>query len=206
MNVTKGLLLAALALFTASPAQAQTATLVICGDARCNAHATAVHIGDGQVLTARHVVPTNPAREDTHAVWRALLSTGDTMPLLAVAYFDEVDMALLKMLGDPPAGMEAAEPDCRDMQVGENVTIVGHPDTMRYVHIRGYVAAGPITPLPRLQDVALVIAPVLSGFSGSGVIAEDGRLLGIVTSMVANSNYGFVQPITKICDQLAAGQ
>ena len=101
-------------------------------------HGTAVHLGSGYFITARHV-----AEEGKQ--W--LLKGEDKRVIYAEAVWESAssDLALLKADAKRhKAGITfpASKPACRDPLVGEKVTAVGNPAEIWFAHVSGYVTSG----------------------------------------------------------------
>lgn len=132
---------------------------------------TAVDIGYGRVVTAKHCVED----EDPERDW----AVGESTSMGVLVYKSpELDFAVLinqDWLKNP--GVELRAP-----RLGEHVYAVGYPvqlatDTQELTVTDG-VAAGPIDEEGYLR----ITAPIYFGNSGGGCWAEDGSLLGITVS------------------------
>jgi S1-C subfamily serine protease len=132
---------------------------------------TAVDIGYGRVVTAKHCVED----DDPERNW----DVGDVTNLGVVVYKSpELDFAILvnqEWIKNPPASLRAP-------RLGEHVYTVGYPMQLatdkQELTVTDGVAAGPFDDEGNIR----ITAPIYFGNSGGGCWAEDGSLLGITVS------------------------
>jgi S1-C subfamily serine protease len=110
-------------------------------------HGTAVHLGNGYFITARHV-----AEEGKQWV----LKGEDKRVIYAEVVWESVgtDLALLKVDAKRHKSgiiFPASQPACRDPLVGEKVTAVGNPAEIWFAHVSGYVTSGAQTTQGKTQ-------------------------------------------------------
>jgi serine protease Do len=107
--------------------------------------------------------------------------------------------------------------DSDDLEVGENIIAIGNPEGLKYM---GSVTQGIISGLNRtvtitssqntLENLIQTDASIGTGNSGGALINMDGKVIGINTSKVTNSEYegmSFAIPIndaTEISEKLIA--
>ncbi|GAA5172784.1 hypothetical protein GCM10023321_73100 [Pseudonocardia eucalypti] len=160
---------------------------------RNGAIGTATAVSEGLALTALHVIAwEDPAtlrlgcdpglvvcdvatlpltdyqrvhEQASRSLWRAQAMVGDTVDALGT-----VDLALLAVpgLNAPPL-----QPRERPVEVGEHVVVPGYPGG------QWSITRGPVTGADDADfAVRLLLGP---GASGSPVVDQDGRLVGVVT-------------------------
>lgn len=129
-------------------------------------HGSAVYLGDGLYLTAAHVADNKGEIRVDGA-------------LAAVVWSDaEADVALLRAY--TPSTPPAAKLRCDALEIGESVTIGGHPLDMQNVYTFGYVAGHYDYEGRKLTIIDASIAP---GNSGGPVWDEEGNLVGIAVAV-----------------------
>lgn len=159
--------------------------------------ASAVHLGNGQFLTANHVVsdwflPGDFVIEGATKVKAEWLSP-------------ETELGMFKVEGLD--ALPHAELDCKtpDASVGDTLEAIGNPLGYEHVHTFGRVASEPrdffeIDTERHLQIVNMLLAP---GMSGGGVF-KDGKLVGITSAMIGEmSPLGIIVPKSVICSELS---
>jgi S1-C subfamily serine protease len=143
-------------------------------------HGTGVHIGNGYIITAAHVV------KDAHtlSVKRFGGESEDAEVLWANAAYD---VALMRMKGRGPQAPLFCD---RAPSIGDNVVAVGNPGPLEFIHSFGRVASDVAT---RLDFRASYIASIAisGGSSGGPVFDENGRVVGIAVAVAVASLGGF---------------
>lgn len=161
-------------------------------------HGSGVVVRRGLVLTAAHVVA---GATDITVVFH----DGTSQPARLAWVSEGADVAALLT---ETAGAPAAALACRAPAVGEPVITIGYPADLRGARSWGHVAAlrtderGPAT-------VALDIT-AYAGSSGGPVFDADGRLLGMIhsimgirtipTGMPAPVGYALMVPASTLCE------
>ena len=164
-----------------------------------NGHGSAVHIGNGFLITAAHVV-----RGGDPGV---ILDDGSKQAAHVLWANNEHDIALVRT----DSTMASARMDCRVASAGERVSMRGNPAALDFVTAHGRVA-GKETSVGPWKRVLPIDGTIVMGMSGGPVFADDGRLIGInVGVLVAPINgmfpsltgFGFIVPASAVCDLLA---
>lgn len=163
-------------------------------------HGSGVHIGNGYILTAAHVV------KDAKT---AMLKTKDGKIRQATILWanKEYDIALLR---SEDTKMDAAALDCRLAQAGDSITSYGNPLNVEFASAYGRIAGEPRA-LGPWKSVFVTDITTVMGQSGGPVFDADGRLIGITVGVMGAPmgfshslvGYGFVVPSRAVCDLLA---
>ncbi|ASQ10239.1 serine protease [Sinorhizobium meliloti] len=166
-------------------------------------HGSGVHIGNGYILTAAHVV------KDAKT---ATLKTKDGKTRQAAVLWanTEYDIALLR---SQDGNMDAAALDCRIAQAGDFITSYGNPLNVEFAAAFGRIAGEPRA-LGPWKSVFVTDITTVMGQSGGPVFDADGRLIGITVGVMGAPmgfshslvGYGFVVPSRAVCDLLARGE
>jgi serine protease Do len=139
---------------------------------------------DGKVLTAAHVVQI--ADEIT-----VEFVGGETVPARVVASEPRADLAMLQLERVPAGAQVAVLGDSSQVQVGEQVFIVGAPYGIAHTLTVGYVSARhrPNTiyaELP-LAEFLQTDAAINQGNSGGPMFSLQGDVIGIVSHIISKS-------------------
>lgn len=133
-------------------------------------HGSGVHIGDGLIVTAAHVVRESKIVDISDSL--LLTQKGD------VLWVDkDYDIALIRIQSF--AAIKASPLECvTPAPIGSEIQAVGHPGELRYVHTWGRVSAtaGKVGPWKMVFIADLTIAP---GMSGGPVLNVAGHVVGI---------------------------
>jgi len=159
------------AALTHKPRESRSATVLI---KRPNGHGSGVHIGNGYILTASHVVKGEGAIE-------IATEDGSSAPARLVWISTDYDVALLHV---DNLSMGRATLDCRSLRIGENIEAVGNPLDLQFIHTYGKVAGEPRT-VDELRSVFIASLSVVPGMSGGPVFDRQGHLIGIITATMA---------------------
>lgn len=169
-----------------------------------NSHGSGVHIGNGYVITAAHVV------EDAKTV--TLKSTVGDIQKADVLWVNKAyDVALLK--ASRPERLGSSELACVMPPVGTSIMSIGNPVDVEFTRHWGRVAGGErsIGPWGSLLVTDITTVP---GQSGGPVMNDDGEVVGITVGVMmvpmgfAGASYvgvGFIVPGKTICNLLARG-
>ncbi len=162
---------------------------------------------DGYILTNYHVVEYAVTRDASLSV---LFADGSEYPAELVGYYEDNDIAVLKIDADGLSAVTLGDSDT--MLVGDTVYCVGNP----LGELEFTMSSGIVSALDREIDVDAetridmfqVDAAVNAGNSGGPVYGENGEVLGIVTAKYKQSGVeglGFAIPINdavRIADAL----
>lgn len=161
-------------------------------------HGSGVHIGNGYVVTAAHVVGDN--------VPRVKLDDGSEQEAVVLWANKAHDIALLRTAST----MSASSLDCRVAANGEHVTAEGNPTVFEFVSSAGRIAGveRSFGPWARVMPVDMTI---VMGMSGGPVFASDGRVVGISVGVLVApvgfaaslTGFGAVVPSAAVCEMLA---
>jgi serine protease Do len=161
-------------------------------------HGSAVHIGDGFFLTAAHVVDGSD-RVALRGIGDARVMWSDT------AY----DVAMVHVRGHTGP---ATRVDCRPMDVGDRITLVGHPAFLEWIQVSGQVSSDSFDRPGYWQEVRATDAFTFGGMSGGPVFDGRGRVRGIIVGGASmNTPFGslpvginFFVPSPVVCDLIEA--
>lgn len=140
------------------------------GAAATHTQGTGVNLKpQGMIITNRHVV-------EGASVVEVSFSNGSRLSSQDIEFIDGYDLAVIQLQGQnlpflPMITDQIAE-------IGQSVTIIGNPQGFQRVSCRGEVKEYYKTSTGRL--VFTIAVPVAPGSSGSPVLDEKGRLIGIV--------------------------
>ena len=126
--------------------------------------------GELYVVTASHVVEGN-------LLLMAIEKDGTKIPLKIVFQDKDMDMAFLKLLGDPKSTKAAPIRFAKDNLIGKPVYHCGHPAYLSF-----NISEGIITSI--VGNSFIISSFSLPGSSGSIVFDEDGRIVGVVSSIM----------------------
>lgn len=151
-----------------------------------------VHIGNGFILTAQHVVD----KETTIPFQLKNSRTFHTAEVLWSNY--DYDIALVRA---PMEDLPALTLDCGVPPVSEPVTSIGNLHGLRWFVSKGHVATEP-DKLARWLDVYALSGPIAGGMSGGPVIDAASNIVGIVVAGPESEAFGFAVPGRTICKLL----
>ncbi|NTA48123.1 trypsin-like peptidase domain-containing protein [Agrobacterium tumefaciens] len=162
-----------------------------------NGHGSGVHIGDGFIVTAAHVV----GQEKTVQVKG---KNGPTRKADVLWVNTAHDIALLRTSSD---GLGAARLACRAVKAGDPIVSYGNPLKIEFVAAYGKIAGEPREAGP-WKSVYVTDITTVMGQSGGPVYADGGDLIGITVGVMAAPigasgslvGYGFVVPSTAVCE------
>ena len=124
---------------------------------------------DGWAVTNHHVV------EDASVV-RAKTSTGETFSSQRILFpRDDTDVAYVKFAVSGVPYLKSTNID--HLAEGERVLVIGNPNGLE-----GSVSDGIISAFRKGGDLIQITAPISPGSSGSPVLNEDGKVIGIATA------------------------
>jgi len=147
-----------------------------------------VHIGNGYILTANHVID---------GATTIAVKTDDGRSLTPELMWSNkaYDIALLRL---DPDGISSRDLRCTDPLRGDSVWSLGNPLGLRFVAFYGHVSgsARPIGEWALVLPLDLTIAP---GNSGGPLIDTAGRVVGIVVASMRGVPIGAAVPSSAVC-------
>ncbi|MCZ6599897.1 MAG: trypsin-like peptidase domain-containing protein [Acidobacteria bacterium] len=139
---------------------------------------------DGMVLTAAHVVQT----ADVVVVEFA---TGEKLRARVVASEPSADVALLKLVVDPPDVHVAILGDSEEAEVGDEVFVIGAPLGISHTLTVGHISArrrpNTIQSGFRLGEFFQTDAAINQGNSGGPMFNMEGEVIGVVSYIITQS-------------------
>lgn len=169
-------------------------------------HGSGVHIGNGYVLTAAHVV-----RDKKTMTLRVASGAEATAEVLWSN--SEYDVALLHT-GAPLKGSSHLQ--CREPEVGEDVSAIGNPIGFEFVSAFGRVS-GAAREYKPWKSVMITDMTTVMGQSGGAIFDAKGNVVGIVVGVgvmplpagfflvPSLTGYGIAVPGDVICRLMADG-
>lgn len=162
------------------------------------ASGSGVHIGNGFVLSAAHVVGTATTMQLKDSAGR---QTEATVLWTNTAF----DIALLYIPSLHRVMIEAAPLNCAPNYVGQKVTAYGNPMGVEFVYTRGEVN-GAKRQYVIWKEVIPLDGTIVYGQSGGGIIDEDGSVVGITVGLVPTpygiAAIGWAVPASAVCHLL----
>lgn len=172
-----GLVAMSIAVSAPAPFSAQPASVKV--SINDKGHGSGVHIGDGVILTAGHVVDEPEAKYVIEA------ADGRKTPAEVLWSNKAYDIGLLHARG---AALRAASVSCRSPAVGEEVSAVGNPLDYEHVTVSGRVAKEAAEFKqdigPSWRSAFTVDITGGPGLSGAPVFDRLGYVIGIVVGGV----------------------
>jgi S1-C subfamily serine protease len=127
---------------------------------------------------------------------------GQTYGVSEILLSEDFDLALLSLKGRATASLQPLKPHFDMLQQGEKVYTVGNPSGFRHT-----VTAGIISGYRdyRSGTVIQTDAPINPGNSGGPLIDQQGRVLGVNTMILKNTQgIGFAIAIQHVWDEFSA--
>lgn len=162
-------------------------------------HGSGVHIGDGYVITAAHVVGVNATVSIT-------LDDGSEQPETVLWSNKEYDVAFVRT----EATMNSAHLSCRVPDQHELIYAEGSPLNMDFLRTNGRIA-GFVREIGPWKSAVPVDMTIIMGMSGGPVFDSRRNVVGInigvavapVGFAVSITGIGVIVPGRTICDLLA---
>lgn len=145
------------------------------------------------LLTNKHVVADSAQLQVSTYDGRDIAVTAASSATLA-------DLAVVRTAAELPSAAELAE---SDPQPGQVVTVVGYPEGGELTLTTGQVIGSTTDPLhENLGEVLVADAQVEPGSSGSAVLDDDGRVVGVVYAKNA-AGQSYIVPVSTLRALLA---
>jgi S1-C subfamily serine protease len=143
---------------------------------------SAVHIGNGYILTSYHGLLNDRI---------VTLTTSDGVDVPAVYLWSDENYDIALYRSEDTLNINSYTLDCRPLQIHDQLYFVGNPMMMRNVTLNGTVIGNPIYNLASTwNQVVPVQAPLVPGISGGAAIDRWGRLRGInIGTLIHNQGY-----------------
>lgn len=171
-----------------------------------------VHIGNGNIVTAAHVVG-----DAKTAKVKTIDGAESDATILWVN--KDFDIALIHTDGQMAGSSKL---DCREPQLGETLQAAGNPLGLEFISAFGRVAGKARSSGP-WKSVVVTDMTTVQGQSGGPVFADDGRIVGINVGVAvaplksgksptgeqlyspSMTGFGFIVPALAVCNLLARG-
>ena len=154
-------------------------------------HGSGIHIGNGYVITAEHVVDGSKQSEI-----KAIADDGRELSVRILWASKEFDLALLSING---SGLESRAIECIDPLPGDLITALGSPLDLRFQQMAGRVS-GPVTVIPTLGTVQPLDIALGPGMSGGGILNASGKIVGISRAIAGGGiAIGLDVPASTVC-------
>lgn len=145
------------------------------------------------LITNRHVVADS-------AELQVATYDGRDIDVTAAETADLADLAVVRTADELPTYPELAD---HDPVRGDAVTVVGYPQGGVLTVTQGTVIGATTDPLnENLGEVLITDAPVEPGSSGSAVLDDGGRIVGVVYAKNA-AGQSFIVPVSTLATLLA---
>jgi len=159
-------------------------------------HGSGVHIGNGYIITAAHVL-------DTEQGYTVKAHSGQVYNAITLWKAIEYDVALMRV--DKPR-LASADLDCAPLKVGDELVSKGNPYDLQFLTMRGYVASI-VGKIARWHDAIIADISIAPGMSGGPVFNSRGHVVGINVGVRmastglgrAPTRFGVVVPSSAIC-------
>ena len=167
-------------------------------------HGSGVHLGDGRILTAAHVV-------EGHSEVAVRYSKGGEDKATVVYVNRQYDFAVIQVSYAGPAAVLS----CAIVEVGAPLEAIGNPWALEFVTTRGHAsgASRQLGPWAEIRVDNIVTGPGMSG--GPVFDRRTGRLTGITVGGLAQGSgfapvftlgYSFTLPTSVICRLMKDGE
>lgn len=132
-------------------------------------HGSGVHIGDGYILSAAHVVQGGIT---------AKLDDETEIEAETLWVNEAYDIALLRLKDS--SRVASVNLACRVPEINEPITARGNPLRMEWITTRGWIAGAPLSVPLAWKSVLPMSIPLAGGMSGGGLFDRAGNLVGIL--------------------------
>ena len=144
------------------------------------------------LITNKHVVADS-------AELQVSTYDGRDIDVTAASTASIADLALVRTAAELPSYPQLAD---ADPERGDMVTVVGYPQGGSLTVTRGQVIGATTDPLnANLGEVLVTDAPVEPGSSGSAVLDEQGRVVGVVYAKSA-AGQSYIVPVSTLASVL----
>ena len=162
-------------------------------------HGSGVHIGNGYILTAAHVV-------DGAKSLKIRTSDGKDRDATVLWSSKEYDIAAIRTA---EAGIAVSNLDCRTAEAGEVIRASGNPIVLEFVDSYGKVAGKPRL-LGPWKSVLITDITTVPGMSGGPTFDANGNVVGITVGVMtlpsgfsaSLTGFGAMVPSSTVCGLL----
>lgn len=166
-------------------------------------HGSGVHIGQGYILTAAHVVGDS-------ARVRLKTSLGDIQDGTVLWSNKQYDIAMVR--ADRPERFATAHLSCRTAHAGEAIEARGNPVALEFVSSWGRIS-GDKRELGPWKEVLITDSTTVMGMSGGGVFDSNGNVVGITVGVMtvpmglggSLTGFGTIVPSSVVCMLMGRG-
>jgi S1-C subfamily serine protease len=195
------------ALLWSEPAQGvalvgPTVKVIYHSDLGARGHGSGVHIGNGFILTAAHVVDKKDMDFDIKFDDQGVAEDVEVMWINT-----KYDIALLRIVDS--TGVESRDLNCVDPAIGDPITVEGNPLGFEFVTSYGHVGSTvqtvywPIFSENVAWQAAYAIdADASPGNSGGPVYDANGDIVGIVVGRAPGEALRWAVPASTVCNLL----
>jgi serine protease Do len=157
-------------------------------------HGSGVHIGNGMILTAWHVVDD----EDKISVTD---SNGKSHATEVMWSNKPYDVALLRV--NDFKTLKARALSCRYLDQGEQLSFEGSPINFNLVKTWGKVSKSQIAAIFDWKEAYLIDGTLAPGMSGGPALDQRDNVVGINVGLMNNLNFVTIVPSRTVCALLA---
>lgn len=148
-------------------------------------HGSGVHIGNGYILTAAHVV-------DGQSSMDVIDSRGNTQSGVILWSNKDYDVAMIRVRHG--SYIDSSPLDCTaHLAIGDDISAVGNPLNLRFVRTFGKVASTYDSREPWKSSFVAGVA-VAPGMSGGPVFDAKNNVVGIAVGIAVKPGFGSVAP------------
>lgn len=142
----------------------------------------------GLIITNKHVV------DDMFPI-TVIFPNGEWMAAEIISAETDIDLAFLKINGKQLPHISLSEPDA--WQVHDHIYVIGNPLFHNQIVNEGNILQG-----SDKNGVLRLSAPIYKGNSGSPVISESGKVIGVVYAKSMSEDIGYAIPIEQVLEKL----
>lgn len=163
-------------------------------------HGSGVHVGNGYIITAAHVISTEQkytVKAHSGRVYNAVTLWASTDYDVALMYVEKPRLVTSSL-------------DCSPLKVGDDLVSKGNPYDLQFLTMRGYVASI-VGNIARWRDAVIADLSIAPGMSSGPVFNLSGDVVGINVGVRmastglgrAPTRFGVIVPSSAICKLLA---
>lgn len=154
-----------------------------------------VHVGDGYVITAAHVVGKDTALKVFADNERLVDKTAEVLWTNT-----KYDISLVRV--HDASKVKSAPLSCAKNFTGQTVTVYGNPMGVHAVYTKGEVT-GAVREWATWSKVVPISGPIIYGQSGGGMLDSEGNVVGITVGLLMTqagiAAFGWAVPAQVVC-------